>query len=446
MSNDHHVLCSVLNKRYPVVDHAEGVYIYDTEGKRYIDCAAGIAVVNIGHAVGPIIDAMAGQASKISFVYNGAFTSEARFRLADQIIEMAPKGMDKVFFCSGGSEAMESMLKIARQYQIECGRPGKYKVISRWQSYHGNTVATLSMGGRSSWRAKYDPYLTAMPHIAPCNCYHCPYRLSYPSCGLPCAWELERIIKYEGPDTVSAFVIEPITGTTAAATVPPKEYMEIIRYICDKYEVLFGVDEVITGFGRTGKNFAIDHFDVTPDLIGAAKGLGSGYAPIGAVIIHQKIVDTVAQGTGELTHSFTFAGNPLACATASAVLAYMKENRLVERSEKMGKLFLDKLKGLADLPMVGDVRGIGMMIAIEFVRDKAMHEPYPAGSKISGRIASRCFDHGVIVTAGVEGAADGICGDAMQIAPPFIIEEADMDLVVETVKNAILYTYQQISR
>lgn len=444
MKTTNHVLSATLKKQYPIAERAEGVFIYDETGKRYIDCAAGIAVVNIGHAKKEVVDAIAEQAGKISFVYGSIFATEARSRLASQIIDMAPAGMDKVFFCSGGSEAMESLIKIARQYQMECGRPEKYKIISRWQSYHGNTIAALAMGGRPSWRAKYDPYLSDIRHIAPCNCYHCPYRLDYPSCGLPCAWELERVIQYEGADTVAAFVLEPIVGTTAAAVAPPPEYLKIVRKICDKYDVVFGADEVVTGFGRTGKNFAVDHFGVMPDLIGVAKGLGSGYVPIGGVIVHKKIVDAIARGTGELTHSFTFSGNPLAAAGASAVLAYIKKHNLVERSARLGRLFLDKLKSLENLPMVGQVRGIGMLLAIEFVKEKESRTPYPGGSHISAKVVEYCFNKGVIVTAGVEGCADGVSGDAMQIAPPLIIEEREMDIVVETLRDGILCVYKSL--
>lgn len=444
MLKPHCELTAVINKQYPVIDHGEGVYIYDVDGNRYLDCAAGIAVVNIGHSVPEVIKAMQDQANHICFSYGGTFTSEARIRLAAQIIDMAPDGMDKVFFCSGGSEAMESLLKIARQYQIECNRPSKYKVITRWQSYHGNTIATLSMGGRPSWRYKYDAYLPDMPHIAPCNCYRCPYGLTYGNCGLPCAWELERVIKYEGPETVAAFVIEPVIGTTAAATVPPQEYMQIVREICDKYNVLFGVDEVITGFGRTGANFAIDHFDVIPDLIGVAKGLGSGYAPIGAVILHKKVVDAFASGTGAVTHSFTFAGNPLACATASAVIEYLNTNNLIERSARMGGIFLDKLKTLLELPMVGDIRGLGMYFGIELVKNKQTREPYPNSYKIASRIAEYCFQKGVIITAGVPGCADGIDGDCIQIAPPLILEEPEMDIAVKTLSEAIMSVFEQL--
>lgn len=444
MTQDNHVLKSTLNATYPVVDHGSGAYIYDTEGKKYLDFAAGIGVANIGHGVTEVTDAIAEQMKKVTFVYGGTFMSEARNRLADQIIEMAPEGMDKVFLCSGGSEAMESVMKIARQYQIEAGRPGKYKMIGRWQSYHGNTMATLALGGRPSWRAPYAQYGFPAAHIAQCNCYRCPYGLKKGECGLACANELERIIKYEGPDTVAAFILEPIIGTTASATIPPVEYMQRVREICDKYDVLLCVDEVISGFGRTGKNFAVDHFGIVPDLMGVAKGLGCGYVPIGAVIVRDKVVQTIQNGSGKLVHSFTFSGNPVACASASAVLTYIKKHDLVKRAETMGALFLEKLKTLSDLPGVGDVRGIGMMYGIEFVEDKVTKKPFDSCHAITAQIAKYCFQHGVMITAGVPGSADGLVGEAIQIAPPFIITSEQMDFVVSVLRDAIIQVVNEI--
>lgn len=427
-----------------LVEKAEGMYVYDTEGKKYLDIAGGIAVVTIGHAVPEVIDAITDQAKKVTFVYGGTFTSEARIKLASKVIEMSPAGMDKVFFCSGGSEAVESAIKIARQYHLEAGNASKYKVISRWQSYHGNTMTTLSVGGRPSWRTKYTPYLTQFPHIAQCNCYRCPYGLEYPKCDIKCARELERVIKYEDPETVSAFILEPVTGTTATATVPPKEYFPIIREICDRYNVLLIVDEVITGVGRTGKNFAVDHFNVVPDIIATAKGLASGYAPIGAVIVHKKITDAVINGTGVLTHSFTFSGTPLVCAAGLAVVEYLEKNNLVQRSAEKGKVFLDKLSKLTDLPMVGDVRGIGMLLGVELVKDKETKEPYEPSKNVSGLIASYCRENGVLIVAGVPGSSDGISGDQLQLSPPFIINEEEMDLTVDVLRRAIESVYDRV--
>ena len=435
MKNEN-VLYSVIEKEYPEVDYGEGMYIYDTKGKKYLDCAAGIAVVNIGHGVKEITDRMASQAQKVCFVYGGTFTSAPRRRLAEKIIAMAPKNMDKVFLCSGGSEAMESLIKIARQYQIEAGHDKKHKIISRWQSYHGNTIGTLAIGGRPSWREKYEEYFPKnISHISPCNCYRCPYGLKYGSCSIQCADELERVIKYEGADTVAAFIMEPITGTTSAAIVPPKKYMKKIKEICEKYQVLLCMDEVITGFGRTGKNFAVDHYDLQPDLIGFAKGLGSGYVPIGGVLVSKKIVDTIAKGSGSLTHSFTFSGNPMACAGAEAVLDYINDNNLVEQSDKMGRIFIEKLQKLNKYPVVGDIRGIGLLMGVEFVKDKETKEPL--GFNFSAGIASYWFVKGIIITGGVQGSADGVNGDALQIAPPFIINEEEIDVIVKTVEEAI---------
>ena len=368
--NSSNVFTKSLSKTYKKITHADGVYLYDEDGRRYMDFGAGLAVTNIGNGVKEVCDAIAKQAYEVTYLNGGAFTSQAREELASNIIKLAPKGMERVFFCSGGSEAVESMAKIARQYQIEMGRPSKYKIISRWQSYHGNTFGTLSLGGRPSWRSRYENLLLHMPHIAQCNCYRCPYGLERCNCSVPCAEELERVIKYEGAESVAAFVLEPVTGTTATATVPPVEYMKRIREICDKYDVLMCCDEVITGLGRTGKNFAIDHFGVVPDLISIAKGLGGGYAPIGAVIAHKKVVDAIANGSGILEHSYTFAGMPIATAGANAVVKYIIENDVVGMSAKNGEALLKKLKdALGDIPAVGDIRGIGMLAGDELVSD-----------------------------------------------------------------------------
>lgn len=440
------VFYASLGKDYKKVDHAKDVFVYDTDGKCYIDCAAGVAVANIGHGVQEVLDAIHEQSKKSTYVYGGAFTSDIREELASRIISVAPNGMKGAFFCSGGSEAVESMMKIARQYQVEAGRPDKYKVISRWQSYHGNTLATLSVGGRPSWRKPYEPLLMHMPHIAQCNCYRCPYGLEYPSCNLSCAEELERVIKYEGPDTVAAFLLEPIVGTTATATIPPPGYLKRIREICDKYNVLLCCDEVITGLGRTGKTFAVDHFDVVPDLISVAKGLGGGYVPIGCVIVHEKIVDTLEAGSGSLVHSFTFSGMPIVCAGANAVLKYTQDNDLVNRAATMGEVFLNKLKeALLDLPMVGDIRGAGFLIGVELVENKKTRKPYSPSDNVSGRIAEYCFENGLILLSGVTGTADGIEGEALQISPPLTIEESEMDKAAEILKEAIINVYESIS-
>lgn len=432
------VFCGAVNKCYPVVERAKGAKIFSKDGRVFIDCAAGAAVTNIGQGLDEVIDAIEAQGRRVSYVYGATFTSDIREELAEHIIRMAPEGMERVFFCSGGSEAVESIIKIARQYQIEAGRPGKYKIISRWQSYHGNTAATLSVGGRPSWRAKYEPILNHMPHISSCNCYRCPYGLQHPECNLACANELERVIKYEGPDTVAAFLLEPIIGTTATATVPADGYFQRVREICDQYDILLCCDEVITGFGRTGKNFAVEHFGVTPDLISCAKGLGGGYVPIGAVIAHKRVVEAFSNGSGRLVHSYTFGGMPLVCAGANAVLTYLEKNHLVERAGTAGQVFMEKLKAkLEPLPIVGEIRGKGLLIGVELVQNKETKEPFDPSRGVAGRVAEYCFQQGVILLSGVIGTADGVAGEALQLSPPFVIDQEEMDTVVEVLHDAL---------
>lgn len=433
-----HVFYGSLKKEYPLVSHTEGSCVYTMDGKRYIDCAAGAAVTNIGHSSPEVIDAMVSQIRQATYVYSSQFSNKAREELADLIISLSPEGMSKVFFCSGGSEAVESIIKIARQYQVEAGRPSKYKIISRWQSYHGNTLGTLSVGGRPSWREPFEPLLLHMPHIAQCNCYHCPFGLEHPVCGLACAEDLERTIKYEGPDTVAAFLLEPIIGTTATCTIPAQGYMERIREICDKYDILLCCDEVITGLGRTGKNFAVDHFGITPDLISVAKGLGGGYVPIGAVIAHEKVVSAFMKGSGSLVHSFTFGSMPLSCSAANAVLKHAVKNKLVRRAAEMGDVFACKLENaLLALPAVGEIRHIGMLFGIELVMEKEGKIPFPPSFQFSEKVSSLCFQNGLIILSGVTGVKDGISGEALQLSPPFIITEKEMDESVEILKGAI---------
>ena len=422
---------------------AKGCVITDENGKEYLDCSAGVSVVGIGHGVQEIRDAVVEQMDKVSFIYRGLFSNDAALRLSEQIIEMAPEGMERVFYCSGGSEATESAIKIARQYHVERGNSSKWKVISKWQEFHGSTAIGLSVSGRGNWSTMFEPYLTPMPRVPQCNCYQCSLKMKYPSCGIRCAYELERIIRGEGPSTVSAFIFETVGGGTTGALQPPKEYYPIVREICDKYDVLMIDDEIITGFGRTGKNFAIDHYGVSPDMILTAKGMSSGYLPIGSVILAKKIVDTIEQGSGSVLHSFTFAGHAVSCAAASAVLTYLNEHDLVRQSAVMGEYFLKKLQTLLDLPMVGKVRGLGLMLGIVFVQDKETGESYPPELKIGDTVSEYCREHGVMLLSVTTGSEDGIKGDAVTCTPPLIITEEQIDRVVDVLREAILDTYEK---
>lgn len=410
----------------------EGCYIWDDSGKRYLDAGSGIAVANIGHGVKEVVEAIRKQAETANFIYGNNVTVEVRQELASRLIKIAPQGMEHVFFCTGGSEATESALKMARQYHVERGNTTKYKVVYRRLSYHGNTIASLSMSGRPSWREVYTPYLLKFPQVSSPTCYRCPFSKSYPSCGLECAWELEKVIQQEGSDTISAFIAEPIIGTTVTATAPPKEYYSIIRQLCDKYDVLMVMDEVITGIGRTGRNFGIDHYGVTPDIIAVAKGMSGGYVPAGAVISSNKIFDTFYNGSGMLQHSFTFGGNPLSSASANAVLKYIEDHDLISRSASMGSKLLSAIKvKFENHPFVGDIRGTGMLIGMEFVKDKDKKTPFTSEEKFSDRLASKAFENGMILISGVRGTVDGKIGDHIQITPPFVLKDDQIGELVD---------------
>jgi adenosylmethionine-8-amino-7-oxononanoate aminotransferase len=421
----------------PTISHGEGVYLFDTEGKRYLDACAGVHVVSIGHGVKEIAQAMKEQASKAAFTYSH-FLSEPQVELARKITEIAPGDLSRVFFVSGGSEATESAIKIARKYHLETGNANKFRVISRWQSWHGNTIGALSMSGRSPWREGYAPYLLNFPHIAPPYCYRCPFGDTYPDCHLRCAEDLERVIKQEGADSISAFIAEPVTGTSAAGVTPHPEYYPIIREICDRYNILMIVDEVVTGFGRTGKNFAIEHWEgVVPDIITTGKGLSSGYTPIAATITREEIYEAIHRRSASFTHGHTYGGNPLSCATALAVQNYIQEHDLVAKCGIAGDLMLEKLRDLTNLPIVGEVRGKGLLIGIDFTADKQTRAPHDPTLDLTGKIVSMAFEKGVLIMPGAPGLIDGTDGDHIAISPPFTINEAEIDTVVEVLHEVI---------
>ena len=436
-----HVFYRSLRKYYPTADRGEGIYIYDTEGKQYIDGSGGAAVVGIGHGVEEITEAMIRQAEKISFSHGSQFTSQAAIDLASKLVQLSPKGLTRVYFLSGGSEAVETAVKMARQYQVERGKPEKYKVISRWTSYHGNTLGALALSGHTGRRRYYLPLLQHTPHIAPAYCYRCSFGLEPERCDLECALDLEKTILYEGPDSVSAFMAEPIVGATAGALVPKDGYFQKIREICDHYDMLLIVDEVMTGLGRTGKPFGIDHWNVIPDMIVASKGLSSGYTPIFVVIAKEEIHRTIREGSGAFVHGHTYNQNPLSAAIACAVIDYLLRHDLISRSAQMGEYFVRSLQSLRHHEFVGDVRGKGLFAGIEFVKDKRTKEPFDPKLRLSVLIGNRAFEKGLITYPG-GGGADGIKGDHLLLAPPFIITEGEMDKVVSILDE----TFAEISR
>jgi adenosylmethionine-8-amino-7-oxononanoate aminotransferase len=399
----------------------EGIWVEDAHGKRWLDLMSGMWLKNIGHGRKEIADAVARQIEQLSYSPGGT-VSAVTIKLAAKIAQAAPDPISRVFFVSGGAEAVETALKLARKFHRNRGAAGRYKVISRRGSYHGATLATLSLGGGGIGApADYGPLLPGMPQIAQVEPYRCAYCRERPACTLECAREVERMILHEGPATVAAFIAEPIS-VAAGLYVPPDDYWPMVRQICDKYGVLLIADEVITGFGRTGKMFAVEHWGVVPDIITVAKGLTSGYLPIGAAIVRKTIADAFI-GSDELAfrHLITFGGNPASCAAALANLEIIEREGLVEASAKHGEYLSTRLQSLRAHPIVGDVRGgKGLLCMIELVRDRATRERFPREVGLA-RLVDAAF------------AEEGILGrgmDLINVAPPLSITRPELDDLV----------------
>ncbi len=426
----------VQKDRWLRVSHGEGVYLYDEGGQAWLDACAGVHVVSIGHAVPEIVAAMEAQARKVCFTY-ARFLTQPQIDLAERIAALAPGDLNRVFFVSGGSEATESAMKIARKYHLERGRPSKHKIVSRWQSWHGNTVGALSMSGRTPWRRDYEPYLLDFPHIRPCYPYRCPYCRDTDACNLTCADDLERVIDQEGADSIAAFIAEPILGTSCCGLTPPPDYFARIRDICDRHDVLMIVDEVVTGFGRTGRNFGIEHFDVVPDIMATGKGLSSGYTPIAATVVRDEVYDTIYKKESSFVHGHTYGGNPLSCAVALAVQDYIATHDLVANCQRMGERMLAGLQPLADNPIVGAVRGKGLLTGVEFIADKQTSAPFPVERGVTAAVVDGVFARNVLIMPGAPGLVDGVAGDHIAISPPFTVNEEQVDETVRAVVEAV---------
>jgi adenosylmethionine-8-amino-7-oxononanoate aminotransferase len=411
---------------YPVLTRGEGVHVWDAEGNRYLDAIAGIATVTLGYGRTEVVEALASQAARLPFAASNIFANEPVIELARAVAEVAPGDLDWVHFTSGGSEAIEVAIKMARQYHVERGQPKRHLVIGRQTSYHGATIAGLSVAGAQLRRRKYEPLLMAAPHIPAAYCYRCPWGLEYPGCGLPCASDLERTIATLGEENVAAFIVEPIVASVGGAIPPRPEYFPEIREICDRHGVLLIVDEVVTGFGRTGKAFAVDHWNVVPDLMVVGKGLSGGYAPLGAVVarrkIHQAFVDTGAP----FEHIFTYGGNPISAAAGLVVLDIWAREQLTESVASLAGEFAAALEGFRAFEFVGDVRSVGFMAGIEFVADRATREPFPADLRFGSVVRDACLHAGVITYPG-SGMADGTRGDIISLYPPLTFTRADID-------------------
>ncbi len=437
-----HFLRQNLKRDYPVIVRGKGHFLWDAEGKQYIDGASGgVGAVLIGHAVPEVVQAMAEQAGRLCHAHISQFVNEPQIRLANLIIdEFAPPGMSHVYFVSTGTEACELAVKLSRVYHLQKGRATRFKIVCRWNGYHGSSLAALSYSGRSCRRHNFHPYYFPSAFMSAPYCYRCPYDRTYPECDVRCAWELEDIIRREGAGVVSAFIGEPYINTVGALGAPP-EYYRIIRDICDKYDVLMIIDEVITGWGRTGTKFAINQWDVTPDFICTGKGIASGYAPLAATIVHEKVV-SVLEERGESVEGYTYGGNPLSCATGYAVLSYIRDNRLVERAAEEGAYFQERASSLLELPIVGDVRGCGFLLGVEYVQDKTTRQPFPRSKRVCETISDMAFANG-LVTCPISSGANGEDGDATAIKPPLTTPREDIDRLFDIMTKTLIQAQER---
>ncbi|HEY7514210.1 MAG TPA: aspartate aminotransferase family protein [Vicinamibacteria bacterium] len=414
-----------LGRELPAIARAEGASLWDTEGKRYLDGAGGAVVVNVGHGRREIAEAMAAQAGAAAYVHGTQFTSDVLEEYARRLAGHAPGDCHRLYLVSGGSEASETAVKLARAYQLAIGQPGRHKVVRRSVSYHGNTLAALGLSGRPNLQAPYRPMLTATPESAAPFCHHCPLGKTYPDCSVACADDLGSTIEREGAGTVAAFLAEPILGASAGAAVPPDGYARRVREICDQNGVLLIADEVMTGFGRTGRFFATEWGGVAPDLVTCGKGMSGGYAPVGGVLASTKVVEAVARAGG-FTHGFTFSHNPVTAAACRATLDILERERLVERAAAMGEVLGRRLERLRTHPHVGDVRGRGLLWGVELEADVATRRPFARGERKSEAVAAQAFRDG-LVTYPSGGCADGTNGDVILLAPPFVVTEDEIE-------------------
>jgi len=425
-------------KTLPVAVGGEGVYLIDQSGKRYLDASGGAAVSCLGHGNRRVVEAIKRQAEQLAYAHTSFFTTEPAERLAEYLVEKAPRGLEHVYFLSGGSEAIEAALKMARQYFVEIGQPQRTRFIARRQSYHGNTLGALALGGNEWRREMFIPIMASASHVSPCFAYRERHEgESDEQYAQRLADELEARILELGPDTVCAFVAETVVGATAGAVPPVRSYFKKIRAVCDKYGVLLILDEVMSGMGRTGYLFACDEDEVVPDLLVIAKGLGAGYQPIGAVLAQHRIYEAIVSGTGYFQHGHTYIGHAIACAAALEVQTVIEEEHLLDNVRVRGAQLRRRLsETFAQHPNVGDVRGRGLFVGVELVADRASKTPLPAARKTHARVKECAVERGLLVYP-MGGTVDGRNGDHILLAPPFITSEAEIEIIVERLGAAI---------
>jgi adenosylmethionine-8-amino-7-oxononanoate aminotransferase len=426
-------------KTYPIAVRGEGCWIISSDGRRFLDASGQAAVVSIGHGVAEIGHAMAEQSSRIAFAHTSQFHTAPAEKLAARLLAMAPSNFrngGRVYFTSGGSEATETAIKLARQFCLETGQKNRYRVLSRRQSYHGSTLGAMSVSGNVARLAPYEPLIAEWGHIAPCFCYHCPFEKTFPQCQLACADDLDTFLLGNHSDSVSAFIFEPIVGATLGAAAPPEGYAARIAEICRKHRILLIADEVMSGMGRTGIPFAVQPWRVEPDMILVGKGVASGYAPLGAVLVSARVVAAFERGSGAFVHGFTYQAHPICTAAGNAVLDYLESHKLFDRVIPMALALRTMLEAVQSHPHVGDIRGRGLLLGVEFVKDKTTRQPFPREQNISERIRQACLEESVL-TYPTQGCIDGLRGDHILLAPPFTISSEECALIARALQSAV---------
>ncbi|WP_346797821.1 aspartate aminotransferase family protein [Halomonas sp. Bachu 37] len=427
-----HVFHRHLKQHYPTAVGGEGPYLIDTDGRRYLDACGGAAVSCLGHSDAEVIEAIREQVGQLAYAHTSFFTTEPMEALADFLVERAPEGLSSVYFVSGGSEAVEAALKLARQYFIERGEPERRHLIARRQSYHGNTLGALATGGNAWRRRQFEPLLVEVSHVSPCYAYRGQAPGETPETyGERLAQELEAEIQRLGPQRVMAFVAEPVVGATLGAVPAVPGYFKRVREICDRHGILLILDEVMCGMGRTGSLFAAEQEGVSPDLVTIAKGLGAGYQPIGATLVSERIRAAIAEGSGFFQHGHTYIGHATACAAALAVQRAIESRDLLPRVRRLGDELQRRLEDrFGEHPHVGDIRGRGLFRGLELVAERADKTPFDPSRKLHADIKRTAMDHGLMCYP-MGGTLDGQRGDHILLAPPFILEEYHLDEIVD---------------
>jgi adenosylmethionine-8-amino-7-oxononanoate aminotransferase len=414
------------------VASTEGCYLITPDGRRLLDAAGGAIVVNVGHGRAEIAEVYAEAARTETYVVP-PFITPSRARLTERLLDRwLPEGLTRVFYTCGGSESIDAATRLARQHHLSAGRSSRYKVIGRDLSYHGITLATLSVGGHYKRRAGFEPLLLDLPKAPACYCYRCAFDKSYPDCEVACATTLDELFEREDPDTIAAFIAEPIGGSTAGGLVPPDEYWPVIEETCRRHGVLLIVDEVMTGYGRTGRNFGVEHWGVRPDILVGGKGLSGGYAPMGAVCATEEVLAPIIAAGDELMF-FTYSGHPAGCAVSDKVLEILEREHLVERAATLGRRLGDRLGELSGHAHVGDVRGRGLLWGVEIVRDKHTREPFPKEAGITTKVVAAGLQEGVFYYPGGSDPAR----DVITLGPPFIVTEDEVDRMARTLGDCI---------